>query len=1685
MCCRTTLRELLQNAADASASKVTIKFETLPSTNVPTPQSPTPSSALKHILQHHTLQRLLITNNGQTFGATDWSRLKRIAEGNPDETKIGAFGVGFYSVFADCEEPFVSSGKEAMAFYWKENALFTRRLQLPESEASSDTSFVLDYRNTTSPVPPLQPLCQFLAGSLTFIAVSEIELWLDSYCILKLSKKTAPSVEISIPKEVGLSTSEGLMKIAKVSREVSQLDAEWLNIVGWKPTGSKGQSDGNRTAEAPPSLRTFFSKLAGNPSNAAAEKAAREEKVLQETLKENLAKTSRATVFMHTSIATIRTSVSSSFSQELERATKKPPPKVTKLAILTSSHDEGANPSPANGKPASVKAVEIFSTVLPSKAGRIFIGFPTHQTTGFKAHISAPSVIPTVERESIDLNARWVRTWNKEMLRAAGIVCRIAWSAEMSAIKENISRSTAVSKKGLIHKEDIEAVLPEAVHLLNQYTPQESTPSSQVGQLVEEAFWTCSKKPSIDILSTCGILPSHQVRLATEDLSFVEGVPVLPKALTDGAQPFIRKLTEFGLITEVTVSDIKTELEAKALKSEQLVEFLGWLTRKLRAGDIDGQMIRSLLNAAVANDLDDRTGEMNVVVLSEITYFANPSRIPLDLPMPPNTMPFKYTSKINKNDLAVFGWEELQIVPWLRWLVENANNRAVLPEVNDITKSANFASSVLPVLSKSWDVLSQSSKGTVGDLLVPRTVVPTKLGMKRPPEAYFASVKLFDDLPTISGLQGVKEKFLGSLGVRKTIELGVVFDRLLNASTSDKNKLGEGKWSHVDLVKYLASVRDDIPNNDIIKLKNTSICPAEVTSKQEKTPGVLHKASELYEPKDDLRALGMPTLQWPGIYRPGSNEGKLLSLLGLRAFPPPEVVLQIMAKAGAGKDWPLRDKSMTYFVNNHATNGYAAFDASKVPIAFLPIQGEREGLRKPSQCFTDEGATLFGFDLLHIELQPHASKFGVSQHPPMKDCVDHIVSKPPTTKKEARQLYTYFAGRMLEISSSDSERLGTSKIVPIVSTKESYSEKASKTRWEIPRNCFLGDSETYSEIFDFVDFGQQANLFLLKCGSKHEPSKVEVAWMLVKEPARIFSTLSIDRYQNLLRTLAQSLVVLKKDKLLYKEMKTAPFLLASKEVLRAQPARGGEDIDADEFDDEEKSIKEWQLTRARDCMIADDWIYFRLFRQYLLAAPQEEVLEDFYIALGAPSISSSVDEQARTGAVMPDQRDAAKLQTRVFERSRLFLYDQPPDSIKHDAKWLENNLVVRIVSSISIRRTLQGTNFAHTEKKTASVTYGKEKKWILQITPKYDLYQVSGDLAYLLLTRPKLHSTITLEMILKSDLYELRARGYNVGRILRQKAAEQRIAEEKRREQLEQERRELQERELQWNDSQAQLATRPKAERESSMPGVFPDSPEQHVGPDSTQANGTITQPNEDRRPRGLFSNITKRFGFDDNRSIQRLQDSLSGTRSAATPREENPPPPYAEADPSGSKQKKPTQPTKAVTAPHQLQQNLLSAVQKSRAHGSSDVYSRGETNRVKETTSYCDERPAHDLTLLAESPSGMKIYISKDFPDRSDFLARNSTALEMFSQVLRDVASVFTLRPDAVHIHYDASGKTIAFNRSGSVFCNYLFFEQLHLEAVQRGEKAEALVYWWVIFCHELAHNLVGDHGPDHSYYT
>lgn len=1156
-----SLRELLQNAADANATSVEVRYDTVNKSSQPSYQETDIQDLVKL-----KMRRVLVKNNGHSFREEDWQRLKRIAEGNPDETKIGAFGVGFYSVFADCEEPFVSSGNQTMIFYWKENTLVTRRHKLQASDPF--TTFLLEYREPTE-LPDLKELCKFFATSLTFVKLNSISLYVDDRCLLQLGKKTSPPEPLAIPSSINPVTNDRLMRISGVETERLQLDAKYMNITHHRPP----------VVDIANGLRSIFARFsAAQPASTTA----------KETNPSNLYEYSTATIFLRIATATVTTSVSPAFAKELERATKKPPPKKTKIAILSMSKDE---------LDASEHKAEIFSNVLPSKAGKIFIGFPTHQTTSISAHISAPSVIPTVERENIDLNARVVKEWNIEMLRVSGILARIMYTDEMATLGQR-----AVNLK----PEHQANLFDHAIHIMRQFTFIQSTPSSAVGRYIEVEFWNCSKKASIEILSTRGVLPSDQVRVAS-DVNFLERMPLLPEKLEKEAPVFVTRLKEMGLLTEITISDIRRELGDKALTEEQLGLFLKWVTGKRLKDELDHNGVRSLLDVAVATTSasDSKGGNFGVPIsLGSVRFYINATKLAADIPIPPDCLPFSFTKNLTKPQLDALGWEELGLFYWLQYICSQAS---VLPVEQNIQLSPKFAQLALAILSKGWEQLTTQKKDAVIALLKDRTCIPTRQGMKIPREAYFNTVKLFSDLPLVENMHGVRDKCLAALGVRKTVDLKLVFERLMSGSQAG----GSVKWSHVDLIKYLTSVREDIPKEDITRLKNTAICKAESSGGTR-----LYQVSELYEPNDNLRKLKLPILQWPGVWRELSNEAKFLVSLGLKKYPDVQEILRI---ASNREDAALREAALSYFIINYHTNSYMTFNASGVTIPFLPLNDSGHGekgprLVAPWQCFSNPKAAIMGFEILRQDLQQHGSKFGVKTDPEMKDCVDKLIHSPPITTRAAREQFGYFSTRLADIMPHLVERISQARIIPVpLKDRERIPPSDIKIKHITPRTCFLGGAGSqYFDIFDFVDFGQEANAFLLKCGSKHEPTVAEVAYMMVREPHRLYGVFnSSDKYLSVLRSIAESWAHLKKDKVLVKEMRQSAFLGSFRWRSYTNEKVGQVDSTlADE--DDAGGIREFVLARVDEVLVSDDYVMFLLFRGEILAAPQEDVLESFY-----------------------------------------------------------------------------------------------------------------------------------------------------------------------------------------------------------------------------------------------------------------------------------------------------------------------------------------------------------------------------------------------------------------------------------------------------------------------------------------
>ncbi|PKS07938.1 hypothetical protein jhhlp_006550 [Lomentospora prolificans] len=1654
----TTLRELIQNAADAQAESVVVKFETIPSTSVPLPSPPTPSELLKHAVMHKKVKRLVVRNDGQPFTDTDWGRLKRIAEGNPDETKIGAFGVGFYSVFADCDDPFVTSGDESMAFYWKGTSLFTKRSQLPVDQRSPHTTFVLDYRTNDTPVPNLLSVCQFLATSLTFVALQRMEFWIDDWKVLALHKKISPSVPVPVSRSFDTTTQDRMMTVANVERMSTQIDAQCMVGVGWKPKTvleKTTEAFGGQISDAP-LIKSFFAKFSSSSQSAQKAKAKADEAAAQAAISEDITTIKTSSIFLGVTSAKIQTKVGKTLAVELERATKKPPPKVAKLAILTSSYDEAMASAAMENSDAATNSVDVFASVLPNKkpGGRIFIGFPTMQTTGAGLHISAPSVIPTVEREAIDLNARSVKSWNIEMLRAAGIMTRISFADDMERLAQRVKDS--IPKGGKLTSKEVAQHLPEAMHIFKTYTFDDSTPSQKVGAYIDEAFWMAYKDVKFNIYSTRGVEISTKVRIPSEELGrFIDGLPVVPKEMIDTT--FYKKLIDYGVITSITLQDIRDELSAKAMTKSQLTAFIKWASKMALNNSLDRPTARSLIDVAVATVEGENGDQGGVVALGSINNFLGVNKIPPTLPIPPDTLPFSLTSHCTAQELAALGWTSLDILPWVEFLIRTAEQR---PDNLNMSKSADFSKQILVVIGKNWDQLSPTSKDGIVSLLRQFTVIPTKFGMRKPEESFFPSVKLFDDLPIFENLGQVKEKLLVALGVRKTLDLETIFERLVSP------KEGAQKWSHVELVKYLASVRNDIPKKDLAKLKFSAICPAEGGPKgmeRFQPTTKLYKVAELFEPQDSLRALKLPLLYWPGTLSARSAERQFLDILGLREYPSVGELLGMMAS----DDADLRVNARTYYISKYVVNGYTPSILSGTKQGILPLQENTGTLVAPSECFTDEGAAILGFNVLRRDLIPHAPLFGVARSPPIAECVKRLLAQPPLDATRASELFGYFAQRLSDIKEPLVSKLKNAAIIPVTPSGEK-----GNVRFTSPSLCYLGQGSTYADIFDFVDFGRSANAFLFHCGARTEPTKLELAERICQEPARLLGMLQVDRYLNLLRTLAQSSTQLKKDRILWSKLQSSKCLLASKTTTASSGTLDG--------DDDETEMRQYHLEAPSNIVISDDFVSFRIFRDLLLCAPEEEALEDFYLLLGARRLRSLVQEDLNMGSPVNRPELAAKIRKRVLERTKIFLHEYASDRkeiIKHDGKWLEKNLQVVMVQSISLRRKLANHHKSHTEKRSAA---SKEDRngCVLYVTSEGspDMYQIGQALCQLILTKHNHQSYTFFEPLLTLDLLNLRSRGYNVERILRAKAAEARIAEEERAKALEEEMKRVREREAKWReeasvisaseqqraqDMENQRVVQAQADQLPSMPGAFgedlPPSP-----------------PNQ-KKGRGLFSNWAKRFLDSGEQNEEEAAGPSAPAGGAGN-----------QAQQQQQQQRPPGQREGRVSNPALVHQNLLSAIKASRPYGSNEVFSQPTMNEVQEQRTYCDSTHGHNLAFIAESASGMKIYADKGVENAAAFFSSNSGAVNAFAVLLRDAADIYKVSHRVLHVFYDTTGGTIAFNLNGSLFFNFRFFLQLHASKIGQPQgKADAGMWWWVVMAHELAHNLVSVHSAEHSYYT
>jgi Protein of unknown function (DUF3684) len=302
---------------------------------------------------------------------------------------------------------------------------------------------------------------------------------------------------------------------------------------------------------------------------------------------------------------------------------------------------------------------------------------------------------------------------------------------------------------------------------------------------MEAAFFNCATTHPFSIISSEGIRSAGLVYFPDLEFSgFLKRLPVISEDIVNGAKTMVDVLRTRGMIKTITFLDVLNELRLRSLSETEAIACLKWWVGVHKKGNNPNllQGRSQLLDALVVSI----TGPPErIIKLSDAQTFINPRTggaiIPTDGPLPSTLLPTSITRSFDPDDLAVvFPWKQLAIVDWLAHVADP--KVATGNSEYDVTLSASWAERVLSVLARAWPSLPKSAKEDVVKILRPRPCIPTSAGLKVPEQAYFSNVNLFPDLPIVTMPSGVVvkgelEKMLQSIGVRKHVELQMVFDR--------------------------------------------------------------------------------------------------------------------------------------------------------------------------------------------------------------------------------------------------------------------------------------------------------------------------------------------------------------------------------------------------------------------------------------------------------------------------------------------------------------------------------------------------------------------------------------------------------------------------------------------------------------------------------------------------------------------------------------------------------------------------------------------------------------------------------------------------------------------------------------------------------------------------------------------
>ncbi|KAH6912035.1 hypothetical protein BKA70DRAFT_1266345 [Coprinopsis sp. MPI-PUGE-AT-0042] len=1517
-----------------------------------------------------------------------------------------------------------------MEFYWKDgkDQLFVRTGTLPGESPGKWTTFRMPLREPSAMPVPFD-FMRFLSSSITFMtSIQTVSLFLNDICLAKLVKQVKPSNPMPLPKGLSPRTKKGIMVVKGVNIIPVHIHAD---ILDWVLLPEAGEGDG---AIELPKDEDPLQPSAGylHPASESPPYGISGPEVLM-LVPSRTATSISLSVF--SAIVSVR--LDKKLSAEIHRCTKKSPPTQMRYDLVYTGHDE-YNTIMEDGQrlpdPAQCVFQDLRADLEGQGTGRVIIGHATSQTTGIGGHMAA-RFIPTVERESIDFVADYIATWNKALLEVGGILSRIAYEYELVKIKKSWDEA-ARSPATVQPPEDIQMSLTRrALHALKFFTFHRSTPRGLFSRGIMEAFFACLA--TFPVMSSKGVKASFDVCLPEPALAgFLQDLAILPDAITTGATAMVEILKTKNYINHHVPDDLIIEQLAQApLKEREMVACLKWWigvikNPQLRNGDPEKlrHFQDRLLSVAVLS-LEVATNDKKNIALAAIKHFVpEASLILTDGPLPRSVLPSVLSREIPPKDLtSVFHWTELSVDQWVMHVSSVAGKPSMEPF--DISLTSEWATQVLGVVSRGWAGLKDGARESIRDSLASITCIPTAVGMRKAGDAYLPNIIAFPDLPIVvipPGVVGMDE-LLRYLGLKSRVPLDLVFDKLFQTD----------QWTTTVVVKYLASVRGTLTDEEIERLRNARVFPEATRTPDVSNLNMVHRVpfamKELHEPLDICRKLELPILDWDpkSKWDSQSAEAELLREIGLKGLPDLEALIQGCASANVA----VRQPALDYFLKNMSStySHYKSDDFLSIP--YLPaIRSKQPIMGTPRDVVVTDYWGKIGFDVLDPDHLIYATALQVKSHPTPDELVDLLKRRPPEHDKEAAEVFSLMSPQTPVFTDDHRQTLSIVPFIPVKSaTGDGFFSHLP------PSKCYLGISShpIYSRVFTFVDFGPKANPFLAFCGVKAEPTVDEIAAALAEQPEQIYHlSCGVDGYLAELRNLATKSADISEGTI--SQMKESPFLLAI-----GQRNRSG---NSGEEECNPLAIVHY-LEVAAQITVVGDMACYNLFERELMTAPQEDMLESFYLRLGARKLSKLVESECHTDGALPSSEGEAAIHTLIQERLPLFLHENRLAKPKLAGEW-DSDLVVRAFRTLEITKTLQVGRRPWPSNRSARSAAAVRKGSVIELWICGSIRSMNA----LILDTPTANDDLLLSTILSTDIEILERRGYKVARILKRE-----------RERQQQQRHSSVEGHLLQTPPEIKPCS-PRSDRRAILAsrGVQLQAGSMLKQVRTAQL-GTTTGPDRSHKHvQSLYS---------------RLKHGLSSGTLSHSLFARNSPPAILPPVPAGLE----------ADIYARIYQNLVSPSSTlTCTPGPSNPFREYEGQKSSVSGPYCDPSGRSYSLQLLDVLENVPVVAPQDAPPlaANTFIIDNRKSLLRFIRILLRLSHILQLPEGSIHVVNDPDESLVAFNRNPRIFLNFRYFEVHHDARVKRAECNSAYISWYFALAHEIAHNLVEAHNSEHEFY-